>query len=174
MRRIVLPLEPHGKPPRFVVIAAWTLCVGLSAALLLEARLNRALEAQLAEMRGPGGDVAQQGHAATAIESQRLQLLSGHAALRFADWGSTFNALAASLPPGATVERVSLNARSGKAEVLVRLSKVADAAQTAESLSGQGAIRSPAVRRCDLGPTSAPDAASVRCEFEMAWGKVER
>jgi hypothetical protein len=100
-------------------------------------------------------------------ELLRAEHLSGHAKVRFTDWNATFGSLGSALPPGVTVERVSLNARTGKGEAIVRMSRVADATRVAERLNAGHPLGKSFVRRCDQA--GARGEASVRCEIELIW-----
>ena len=169
MKRVTLTLLPSdGRATHFVVLT-WVALAGLAVLLLSAVAEYRTLELRLAEMSARDRDLSSLPSSAAPAEPElaRAELLTGHAAVRFADWNATFAALGSALPAGVTVERVSLNARTGKGEAVVRMTRVADATRAAERLNSGKVPGASAVRRCDQSAARAD--APVRCEIEIAW-----
>lgn len=168
MRRLALTLPPVNDRSPLLVALAWTSFAALFVALLIAASEYRSLERRLAELGAQERQLAVRPSERPAeVEVAKAEYLSWHAAVRFADWNETFASLSKALPPGMSVERLSLNARTGKGEAFVRMSRVADATRVTERLSAGDSSSSAALRRCDQAGARAD--APIRCEIELAW-----
>lgn len=154
-----------------LVAFAWAGFAALLCIAIVEAGEARLLDRRLAELGLQERQAARSQPRDQASESEltRAEYLSNHAAVRLADWNSTFALLARAMPSGTTVERLSLNAKSGRGEAIVRTPRVADATWMVEKLSVGQFPGSTTVRRCDQG--SARSDAPMRCEIELSWRK---
>jgi hypothetical protein len=169
VKRVVLSFPPAGDRAPGLVGLAWTAFAALSILVLIAAGEHRSLERHLAEIGAKERLLTEMKPHSPLADSEllRAEHLSGHANVRFADWNATFGSLGGALPPGVTAERVSLNARTGKGEAIVRMSRVADAPRVAERLNVGHPLSKSVVRRCDQ--SGARGEAPVRCEIELVW-----
>jgi hypothetical protein len=169
MKRIELALDDSPSKGRLPAIVGWAVFGALAFALLTELQEGFALDRGLAEMRSTAGTSASARVAERPSLSDlaRLEHLTGHAAVRLADWNGAFSELSRALPLGVTVERIALNARTGKGEATVRAARANDASRAAEAISSRAGAGALAISRCDQ--SGARDGALIRCELHLNW-----
>jgi hypothetical protein len=171
MREVVLPISGEGATRRALVIGIWTAVCALivvstyQASRLADARSALTLVPEVSRAKSSANGAGKMNPSQAELELAGV--VEAHALARFAGWNDAFANLAAALPTGVVIERLTLNAKSGRGDATVRVARVEEVSRTVEALEATPNFSAATARRCEQ--TRARDQTGMRCELGFAW-----
>ena len=169
MRPIVLSISRERTGLKKVVIGIWIAVGALALFATYQGREVAAAKAALLQPEILAAKTSTAGALATPTSAELAleRVIRAHAEVRFASWSDAMASLAEAVPRGATIERVTLNAKTGRGDATVRVGRVEDVSRTVEALESARNFSAAAARRCEQG--RARDQLGMRCELGFNW-----
>jgi len=171
MKPIALSISDEKTGRRNLVIGIW---IAVGALVLYATYQGRELAAAKAALLQPEIGVAKAlipgaFPTPTSAEFELERVIRAHAEVRFASWSDAMTSLAEALPRGVTIERVTLNAKTGRGDATVRVGRVEEVSRTVEALERARNFSAAATRRCEQGRSR--DQLGMRCELGFNWAR---